>query len=286
MRHPLRDFPPLLIFLCALSPVPGQEAGRKQTDLLQAVRSRGRIVVGLQKNFQPFHIENPRDGYPGLDVELAHELGRALGVKVHFVFLSLPGLLNAAENHEIDLALGGISTSLQRARDVRFATPYLVTSPGGLLSREKLPPESDAIDFPQKKMQGLQDIKDIGKLKIGVRGGTTNERLLLEDPFFQQHAITSIATPHELLEALQNNTIELLVADRSYIKALLIRYPGLRSRFIFLNQTYRKDFLSPVLPPGEPEFWLYVNFFLKELERTGIMGGLRRKYFDDGDWVQ
>ena len=276
----------LFVVLAIIAPwqVPAQESASRAGRLAR-ILSSGEIRVGLQKNFQPFHIDGARKDHPGLDVEIARTLGKALGVRVRFEFLPLQGLLTGVALGSIDVALGGMSSNLERARSVRFARPYMITSAGGLLDRRSLPAESESIDFPRRNFDGLSDLRYLGKLKIGVRTGTSNRLMLKLDPFFKKHDIVEAKTRESLLALLKNGSIDLLVADRPYLKALLMREPGLKSRFIFLHDTYREEHLSPAVPPGDAEFLLYIDFFIKELERSGDLDRLRGKYFEDDDWI-
>jgi ABC-type amino acid transport substrate-binding protein len=38
------------------------------------------------------------------------------------------------------------------------------------------------------------------------------------------------------------------------------------------------------IPPGDPELWNYLNFFIKEMIRTGRMQTIINKYFQSGAW--
>jgi polar amino acid transport system substrate-binding protein len=69
-----------------------------------------------------------------------------------------------------------------------------------------------------------------------------------------------------------------------YLRALLLKRPELMNRFLPLLDKYLEDHISMAIPPGDPELWNYLNFFIKEMIRTGRMQTIINKYFQSGAW--
>lgn len=262
------------------SQIPGRSGGKIGT-----IVSRGTLVVGLQKDYRPFHIEGGQK-YPGFDVELAEKLGKALGVKVQYQFFSVNGLLQAVATGKVDVALGGISASLDRARFVNFSDPYLIATPAALVTRDVLPPESDSVDYPREKIEGLADLRKLGSLRLGVKEGTTNEKLLQDDEMLSRHRVTPFKDQKQLVEALQNGQVDGIVADDLFIKALLQATPTLIGRYLPLLKSYREDHISVAMAPGDIEFVYYINFFLSEMRRTMQLKQWISIYFESSDWIE
>ena len=289
-------FLPFLLFCLALRPEPVQPkepAGNSPSGrtnftgkYLTRILERGKIIIGIQKDYHPFHIQNPVRGYPGIDAEVARRLARALGVKLELRFLPLHDLLKAVSSAKIDLSLGGISSSLRRSRLAHFTPPYLITTPAGLLARSALPPESGSVNFPRRDYKSLSDIRTLGKLALGVKKGTTNERLLRSRPEFRKHSIVTFANRTQLVAALKSGRVDVLVADGIYIKSLLLKNSDLQEKFLSLTQTYSEEHICIALPRGDAEYWNYMNFFVREIRRSGFMAGLRSKYLESGAWIK
>lgn len=269
----------LCLPLSAKEEVRIQPAGR-----LASILEKGRIRVGIQNEYRPFRIENPKPGYPGIDVELAEALGRALGVQVDFVYLSLDDLLRETGQGTVDIGLGGVTATLERARIVHFSDPYMTTTPAALLSRDALPPESESVNYTRRPFKSLADLKYTGRLTIGVRAGTSNAALLASDDEFKKHNVRIFNDRTEALHALEKREIEALVADDIYIRALLLKRPELSSRFLALTDVYVEDHISMMLPRGDAEFWNYINFFVKDMKRTGRVQSITRKYMESSNW--
>ncbi len=249
-----------------------------------SILEKGRIRVGIQNEYRPFRIENPKPGYPGIDVELAEALGKALGVQVDFVFLSLDDLLRETGKGTVDIGVGGVTATLERARIVHFSDPYMTTTPAALLSRDALPPESESVNYTRRPFKSLADLKYTGRLTIGVRAGTSNAVLLASDEEFKKHNVRIFPDRTEALQALEKREIEALVADDIYIRALLLKRPELATRFLPLTDVYVEDHISVMLPRGDAEFWNYLNFFIKDMKRTGRIQAITRKYMESSNW--
>ena len=52
---------------------------------LDRIRAAGVLRVGTTGDYTPFSLKQPDGSYQGADIEMAHDLGETLGVKVVFV---------------------------------------------------------------------------------------------------------------------------------------------------------------------------------------------------------
>jgi len=94
--------------------------------VVSAIKQRGVLRVAVLRNRLPYVFET-RDGkLVGLDIEMAQLLGHDLGVKVELVeFENLSELSRLLGSGQIDLAMGGIPVTPERAGEMFFSAPYL-----------------------------------------------------------------------------------------------------------------------------------------------------------------
>ena len=85
--------------------------------------SRSALRVGTIGGAPPFS-QWEGDGFRGVDIELAAELGRVLGRRVVFVPTSWRTLLRDAAANRFDLAMNGINAVEDRHWTVDFSIPY------------------------------------------------------------------------------------------------------------------------------------------------------------------
>jgi proton glutamate symport protein len=98
---------------------------RDGASVLEAIRARGRIVVGYVDGTLPYSYFNTRGELVGFDVEMAYTLAEGLGVAIEFVPVSrdrLPEVINAGL---CDVIMAGIGVTTERASDMVFSPPYV-----------------------------------------------------------------------------------------------------------------------------------------------------------------
>jgi cyclohexadienyl dehydratase len=150
----------LLAGLVLASSAHGQQASR-----LDEIIKRGTLRVGMTGDYRPFtYLDKASSTFTGLDVDMAQALGKVLGVKVEFVQTAWPQLMKDFEADNFDIAMGGISITLDRQKKGLFSTPIM---------REGKTPIARCAD--QGKYQTLTDIDKQGT-RVIVNPGGTNER--------------------------------------------------------------------------------------------------------------
>lgn len=93
--------------------------------LLQTVRDRGRLRVGFIPQQRPYSHVNARGQLVGFDVEMAHDLGRVLGVPVDFVQVPRENLAEVLNGDRVDLVMSGYVVTAQRSSQMVFSETYL-----------------------------------------------------------------------------------------------------------------------------------------------------------------
>ncbi|WP_255246712.1 transporter substrate-binding domain-containing protein, partial [Burkholderia pseudomallei] len=61
-------------------------------DLLDEVKQRGTLRIGLEGTFPPFNSKNPQGELVGFDVDIAKAIAAKLGVKPEFVTTEWSGI--------------------------------------------------------------------------------------------------------------------------------------------------------------------------------------------------
>ncbi len=82
------------------------------------------LKVGMDLRWPPFETVDG-DGMPtGISVDLAYELGEYLDREVEIVDLEFGSLITALETNEIDIIIGSMSITEERALKINFSEPY------------------------------------------------------------------------------------------------------------------------------------------------------------------
>ena len=140
-------------------------AQAQQTSRLDEILKRGTLRVGMTGDYLPFtYFDKATSKFRGFDVDMAESLGKALGVRVEYVQTAWPKLTKDFEADDFDIAMGGISITLDRQKKGMFSAPVM---------REGKTPIARCAD--KGKYETLADIDKPGT-RVIVNPGGTNER--------------------------------------------------------------------------------------------------------------
>ena len=93
---------------------------------LDDIIKRGTLRVGTTGDYLPFtYLDKATSKFRGFDVDMAEALGKALGVRVEFVQTAWPQLMKDFEADNFDVAMGGVSITLDRQKKGMFSTPIM-----------------------------------------------------------------------------------------------------------------------------------------------------------------
>jgi cyclohexadienyl dehydratase len=108
----------------AAAPQPRPIPAPAEPSRLDDILARGLLRVGTTGDYKPFTLRLPSsDKYVGLDIALAEDLARTLGVKLEIVQTTWGKLMPDLAAARFDLALGGISVTLERQKEAFFSIP-------------------------------------------------------------------------------------------------------------------------------------------------------------------
>ncbi len=131
---------------------------------LDDIIARGVLRVGSTGDYRPFSYRVGTGGFIGLDIALAADLAKSLGVQLQVVPTTWAAMMGDLADDRFDLAMGGVSVSLERQKKAWFSIPYL---------RDGKTPIARCEDAG--KYQSLSDI-DRPDVRLIVNPGGTNER--------------------------------------------------------------------------------------------------------------
>ena len=136
-----------------------------QANRLDDILARGTLRVGTTGDYKPFSYRAAgSDTFIGLDVELAGQLAKTLGVKLELVPSSWPTLMKDLAEDRFDVAMSGVSVSLERQKKALFSIPYMRDGKTPITRCENV-----------QRFQTLAQIDQAG-VRLIVNPGGTNER--------------------------------------------------------------------------------------------------------------
>ncbi|WP_030984200.1 transporter substrate-binding domain-containing protein [Streptomyces sp. NRRL S-1813] len=219
-------------------------AARGNTSALDAVPRRGVLRVCTTGDYRPFSHRDPKTGtYSGVDIKMAEDLAKSLDATPRYVATTWAELVGDLSAGRCDIAMGGVSVTLPRARSVYFSEP---TRTDG-----KTPIVRCA---DKDTYQTLRQIDRPGT-KVIVNPGGTNEE------FARAHLKQATITVHPdnttIFDEIIAGRADVMMTDASETRYQAKIHPELCSLhpdkpFSFSEKAY-------ALPRGDNEFKAYVD---------------------------
>ncbi len=95
---------------------------------IKRIMERGTLIVAmLDKDEPPFFMRDEQGNFCGLDVELAQDIAKKLGVEVEFrrEAKTFDGIVDMVFSRQADVAVSYLSKTLERAKKVLFTDAYI-----------------------------------------------------------------------------------------------------------------------------------------------------------------
>ena len=242
--------------------------------LLDEILDRKELRVGTFLQYPPIMFKDKNGEAQGFEVDMARDMGQALGVKVTFVDSAWEGLLPGIQAGKFDVIIAQMAITAERAKVIHFAKPFEATGLVVVLS-------------PKAALTDASDVKAVvGYLnkadkKVVVQLGSVNEKgKKLYFPTAQTVTIQNLLDGY-----LQVSTgrADAYITDDVSALSYLKEHPG--SCKIVLSgrkQPYLINFpAGGGVPRGQVEFAHWVDIFVQNWIDSG---DYRRTYLKDIGW--
>ena len=254
----------LLLLLVLLLPWPAcAQTGLAQTSRLDEILQRGTLRVGLTGDYRPFSVRAADGGMTGLDVDMAQSLAQSLGVGLEIVPTTWPGLMADLRDGKFDIAMGGITITLERQKAAFFSNPVLHSG--------KTPIARCA---DRERYATLADIDRPG-VRVIVNPGGTNERF----DRAHLHAAEIVMFPDNtrIFDELASGRADVMITDAVETRLQQKLHPGLCA--IHPETPFDRSELGYLLP-RDIVWKLFVDQWLRQSQDTGVWTRAAAKWLD------
>ncbi|MDL0435193.1 MULTISPECIES: amino acid ABC transporter substrate-binding protein [unclassified Niallia] len=101
-------------------------ADSSSENLLEKVKSDGKLVVGTEGTYAPFTFHDEKTGdLTGFDVEIAKEVGKRLGVDVEFKETQWDAIFAGLDAKRFDMIANQVGINDERKEKYLFSDPYI-----------------------------------------------------------------------------------------------------------------------------------------------------------------
>ena len=209
---------------------------------LDAIQRSGTLRVCTPGDYQPFSLAKPDGSYEGLDVDLVQAMAKALGVKVEFVKSPWPQLMDTFVD-KCDVAVGGISVTLDRQKRAFFTEPYMVNGKAPITKCENV-----------QKFQTVADIDKPGITVIENPGGS-NERFARAN--FKQAKIVIFNDNTKIFDEILKGNADVMISESVEVIVQQKLRPGLCA--VNPSKPLQYGEMAYLLPRGDGVFKAWVD---------------------------
>jgi polar amino acid transport system substrate-binding protein len=124
-----------------------------QADVLDDIKKRGTLIVGVKPDYKPFGFRDPSGGLIGLEPDLAADVAKKLGVKLELVPVLSANRMEFLNQGKIDLMIATMSDKPDRRKVVQVIEPLYYSDAVNILLRKDAPVKSWE-DLKGKKLCG------------------------------------------------------------------------------------------------------------------------------------
>jgi polar amino acid transport system substrate-binding protein len=227
---------------------------------LDAIKARGKLLVGVTESSPPFSFRDDGKGIVGYDVDLAAQVAKRLGVAAEKIPIINADRIPALQRDRVDLVAVGMTRSNTRENDIDFSYAYL-DSPHMILTR---------------KSSGIAQIAQLAGRKLAlVRSASVDEKLKAAVPGLQ---IAYFDTYDAAFAALADGGVDAFLADKMLV-LWFAQKSGHAADFTLIAGYALPRTAGFALKKDEPGFLSFVNQTLLDLEASGEAAKIFDKWF-------
>ncbi|HEY1327413.1 MAG TPA: transporter substrate-binding domain-containing protein [Casimicrobiaceae bacterium] len=223
-----------------------------QESRLDAVQKSGALRVCTPGDYKPFSVAKPDGTYEGLDVDLAQAMAKALGAEAKFVKTTWPRLMDDF-TEKCDIAVGGISVTLDRQKRAFFSDAYMVNGKAPITKCENV-----------RKFQSVADI-DKPEVTVIENPGGSNERFARAN--FKHAKIVIFNDNTTIFDEILKGNADVMISESVETLVQQKLRPGLCA--VNPDKPLQYGEMGYLLPRGDVVFKAWVDQWLHLAKATG-----------------
>lgn len=174
----------------------------------------GTVKVGVNPNFPPMSSYGQTNELEGFDIDIGNKIAEALGVKVEFVPTETAQRVPFLVSDRIDLSLGALTRSAERAKVIDYTVP-LHTEVMAVLTTDKV----EAAKWQDLDKDSITLVNMRGNWSVDfLKGKMPNSKVLLVD------------TNADTVRSIAQGRADALVENIDFFMAFTKNYPDVKWR--------------------------------------------------------
>lgn len=243
----------VLVLFVAIQPADA----RSLDDIIKS----GTLRVGVLPNSPPQSSIGATNQLEGFDVDVANKLASELGVKTEFVMTEIAQRVPFLVADRIDISLGGLTRTVERAKSISYTVP-LHTESMGVLTTDKV------------NIKSWKDLNDAKYTLVLIRGVWTSDFLKANLP---NAKILYVDTMADTIRALAQGRADALVENIEFYVPFTKNYPNVHWKV--LPEAINTSYDAVGLAQGNYALRDVLNIALYDMHTSGFVNQTWEKWF-------
>jgi len=221
------------------------------------IKSKGKLVIGIQGDNPPFGFVNTSGKQEGFDADVGELFAKELGVAVEFVPLAVANRIPALTAGRVDILFATMAMLPERAKAVQFSKPYV----------------ANYITLVAPKATVVKTNADMGKLVIGVpRASVQDAQITKNAP--EGTTIRRFDDDAATIQSLLSGQVQAVGGNMFYVQRLNAQKPdGFEDKLEF-TRLYN----GACTRLGEKEINAAANAFIDKIAGNGELAKIYAKW--------
>lgn len=267
MRHRIRVAALAALAVISVACSTGATA---QTPVLNRVVKTGTLRVGMSADQAPLNVRSKTGQMIGLEVDLARGLAYALGFELEIVQQPFGDLLGALKAGKVDMVMSGVDITAARTKDFLFVGPYLLSGKSLVTASSSLA-EAETVD----------EINTPEVTFVTLKNSTSQAFVKKNMP---KAKLVTVEAYDKAVQMVIDGKASAMIADMPACALAVLRNPD--AGLVTLSEPLSVEPMGIAVSAKDPRFYNLIDNYIDAMEATGILSGLRAKWFEDPSWLK
>ncbi|AOH56275.1 cysteine ABC transporter substrate-binding protein [Peribacillus muralis] len=255
----------LILTACGQKDETASEKEESGADLLQQIKDRGTLKVGLMGTYQPYNFLNDKKEMDGFDADISKELAKRLGVDVEFVSQEFSGMVAGLQTKKFDAVISQMTITDDRKKQMDFTEPYITNNVKVIV---------------QEKNNNVKSVEDFKGKNIGVGLGTNDETYLRTEllPEVGDFTIKTYDDVITSLKDLNSGRIDATINNMYALKPV-VEKNGFKIKAV--GEPVKSDQAGIAIRKGNESLLKELNKHLADMKEDGTYKEIFVKWFGE-----
>jgi polar amino acid transport system substrate-binding protein len=221
------------------------------------IKSKGKVVIGIQGDNPPWGFVNSSGKQEGLDAEIGELYGKYLGVPVEFVPLEVANRIPALTAGRVDVLFATMAMLPDRAKAVQYSKPYV----------------ANIIVLIAPKSVEVKTSADMAKLTIAVPRASTQDTQVTKNAPAGTN-ILRLDGDAAAIQAVISGQAQAAGGNMFYIDRFNEAKPGVYENKLEFTRIYN----GACTRLGEKEINASINVFIDQIKSNGELAKIHQKW--------